>query len=167
MTDLKTTDLNVTPSMMRRVTAVGMLVVLGVLLLRVALGPEGLGGGWLAMLLVMAGGRVVGGLSPVAGHGVAAGSDRRRAGRRGGGWLAGPCALPLDEIARVERGTFAFKPSNGFVIRLNAPAARVWAPGLWWRFGKRLGVGGVTPAGQGKAMADVIAARIGGLGRID
>lgn len=167
MTDLKTTDLNVTPSMMRRVTAVGMLVVLGVLLLRVALGPEGLGGGWLAMLLVMAAGvlwvafrlwqatalRLV--LTEDALVEEAADGSRGRV------------LCRLDEIARVERGTFAFKPSNGFVIRLNAPATRVWAPGLWWRFGKRLGVGGVTPAGQGKAMADVIAARIGGLGRID
>jgi hypothetical protein len=53
------------------------------------------------------------------------------------------------------------------MIRLKTPASRVWAPGLWWRFGKRVGVGGVTPAGQGKAMADVIAARIGTGARID
>lgn len=167
MTDLKTTDLNVTPSKMRRGAAVGMLVVLGVLLLRVALGPEGLGGGWMLMLLAMAAAvfwvawrlwqaterRLV--LTEEALVEEAPDGTRERE------------LCRLDEIVRVERGTFAFKPSNGFVIRLKAPATRVWAPGLWWRFGKRIGVGGVTPAGQGKAMADVIAARIGGLGRID
>ncbi|WP_368487269.1 hypothetical protein [Celeribacter sp. HF31] len=167
MTELKTTDLNVTPSPMRRVTAVGMLVVLGVLLLRVALGPEGLGAGWLVMLLAMAAGVFWVALRLWQATARRLVLTEEALVEEAPDGTRGRVLCRLDEIARVERGTFAFKPSNGFVIRLNAPAARVWAPGLWWRFGKRIGVGGVTPAGQGKAMADVIAARIGGLGRID
>ncbi|WP_370628845.1 hypothetical protein [Celeribacter sp. PS-C1] len=167
MTDPKTTDLNVTPSPMRRITAVVMLVVLGVLLLRVALGPEGLGAGWLVMLLAMAAAVffVSWRLWQATAMRLVLTEDALVEEDLDG--TRGRELCRLDDIVRVERGTFAFKPSNGFIIRLKSPAARVWAPGLWWRFGTRLGVGGVTPAGQGKAMADVIAARIGGMGRID
>ncbi|WP_417243036.1 hypothetical protein [Celeribacter sp.] len=66
----------------------------------------------------------------------------------------------IDEIEKVERGAFAFKPSNGFVVVLKSKAPRAWAPGLWWRFGRRIGVGGVTPAGETKAMADILASRL-------
>ncbi|MFQ5623857.1 MAG: hypothetical protein ACE5FS_10720 [Paracoccaceae bacterium] len=60
------------------------------------------------------------------------------------------------QIASVDRGFFAFKPSNGFLIRLKEPMPRVWKPGLYWRFGRRIGVGGTTSPRQGKEMADII-----------
>ena len=59
-------------------------------------------------------------------------------------------------IARVERGLFAFKPSNGFLIVLREPMPFAWHPGLWWRFGRRVGVGGVTPRAESKLMAERI-----------
>ncbi|MGH1423432.1 MAG: hypothetical protein ACRBBU_01800 [Pseudooceanicola sp.] len=62
----------------------------------------------------------------------------------------------VDDIAGVDRGTFAFKPSNGFLIKLKTPAPRAWRPGLYWRFGRRIGVGGVAHASQSKAMADAL-----------
>lgn len=62
----------------------------------------------------------------------------------------------VDEIEAVERGAFAFKPSKGFLLRLKAKKPRAWMPGLWWRWGRRLGVGGVTPGHQTKAMAEAI-----------
>ncbi len=66
----------------------------------------------------------------------------------------------MDEIVAVDRGAFAFKPSNGFTLKLKNTKPRAWAPGLWWRFGRRVGVGGVTSAGQAKFMAEQIALRI-------
>ena len=66
----------------------------------------------------------------------------------------------MGEIFAVDRGAFAFKPSNGFTLKLKNPKPRAWAPGLWWRFGRRVGVGGVTSAGQSKFMAEQIALRI-------
>ncbi len=64
----------------------------------------------------------------------------------------------LEDIERIERGAFAFKPSQGFLIRTRRPAGpRGWAPGLWWRLGRYIGIGGTTPAGQGKFMAEMIA----------
>lgn len=66
----------------------------------------------------------------------------------------------VDEIEAIDRGFFAFKPSNGFLIRTRAPGARSWLPGLWWRMGRRIGVGGVTPGQQGKVMSDILAAML-------
>jgi len=73
----------------------------------------------------------------------------------------GQVLTQLSNVKSVDRGAFAFKPSNGFVLRLHNRAPHVWAPGLWWRFATRIGVGGVTPAGPAKYMAEQIALRIG------
>lgn len=63
----------------------------------------------------------------------------------------------LDEIASLDRGFLAFKPSNGFVLKTRAPNARTWRPGLWWRIGRQVGVGGVVPGHQARFMADRVA----------
>ncbi len=63
----------------------------------------------------------------------------------------------IDEITGIDRGTFAFKPSNGFLLHLSTRAPRAWIPGLWWRVGRFVGVGGVTSANEAKAMAEIIA----------
>lgn len=67
---------------------------------------------------------------------------------------------PLEEIESVERGAFAFKPSNGFSVKLREPAPFGWRPGLWWRLGRRLGVGGVTSPGEAKAIAELLQALV-------
>ncbi|WP_460274934.1 hypothetical protein [Celeribacter sp. ULVN23_4] len=139
-----------------------MLGILGLLLIRIAFTAGELSTGWMAMLLVMAVAVLWIAWRLWQASGVRLVLSEEALMEEGGRVLC-----RLDDIDKVERGTFAFKPSNGFLIRLKTPGERVWAPGLWWRFGKRIGVGGVTPAGQGKAMADVIAARIGGQGRLD
>jgi len=66
----------------------------------------------------------------------------------------------MAEIVRLDRGTFAFKPSNGFILVLRKSRSARWRPGMWWRVNRRVGVGGVTSAGQAKAMAEIIAAKI-------
>jgi hypothetical protein len=68
----------------------------------------------------------------------------------------GNVLAPIEEIEAVERGPFAMKPSNGFMVRLSTARGRSWAPGLWWRLGHRLGVGGVTPAAQAKVMSEAL-----------
>ncbi len=67
---------------------------------------------------------------------------------------------PMEAIAGVDRGMFALKPSNGFVLRLARSPGPAWVPGLYWRIGRRIGVGGITDAGQARAMADILAARL-------
>ncbi len=76
----------------------------------------------------------------------------------------GQVLTTLENIRSVDRGAFAFKPSNGFVLRLHRSEPRSWAPGVWWRFSTRVGVGGVTAAGPAKYMAEQIALRVNARG---
>lgn len=67
--------------------------------------------------------------------------------------------VTVENVRKVERGAFAFKPSHGFLVRLkDGKARRLWAPGLYWRNGTFLGVGGVVSAGEAKAMAEILTA---------
>ncbi|MEL6838729.1 MAG: hypothetical protein AAFP85_05520 [Pseudomonadota bacterium] len=141
-------------SPLRRVFAYGVLLALGVLVLYTALTrPPALG--WLVFMLVF-------GIATL--------------------WLAerlrratllrieltatdirdssGMVLATMDDIIGVDRGIFAFKPSNGFTLVMKNKKPRSWAPGLWWRLGRRVGVGGVTSAGQAKFMAEQIAFRL-------
>jgi hypothetical protein len=68
----------------------------------------------------------------------------------------------IDDIVHVERGAFAFKPSNGFVVSLKQKTSRAWIPGLYWKFGSRIGIGGVTAPSDAKFMADALAVLIAG-----
>ena len=70
---------------------------------------------------------------------------------------AGQVIARRDDIVRVERNPIALKPSNGFTLHLARPHARAWQPGLYWRIGRRVGVGGLTSPGVAKALADRIA----------
>ena len=70
----------------------------------------------------------------------------------------GQVLTTVENVRAVERGAFAFKPSNGFLVRLKQPSGRGWAPGLWWQRGTYLGIGGAVPGGQSRAMAEVLTA---------
>ena len=99
--------------------------------------------------------------------GMAAGEMLRRATRRalcldetGLVDSAGRVLARWDDIVGIERSSFSLRPSNGFTLRLTRPGARAWQPGMWWRLGHRLGVGGVTPARETRAMAEAIELRL-------
>lgn len=62
----------------------------------------------------------------------------------------------LAQVQKVERGMAMFKPSGGFLLVLDKPQPGGWVPGLWWRYGRRVGVGGTTPTKVAKVMADAI-----------
>lgn len=62
----------------------------------------------------------------------------------------------LSDVQSVSRGVFAFKPSNGFLLKLATPGLSVWAPGLWWRLGRSIGVGGVTDRNEARFMAEMM-----------
>ena len=69
----------------------------------------------------------------------------------------GTVLVRMEDVVSIDRGAFAFKPSNGFVLRLSQSYPKTWRPGLWWRASRRIGVGGMTPMRQTKYMAEVIA----------
>ncbi|MGY9048969.1 hypothetical protein P775_18905 [Puniceibacterium antarcticum] len=72
----------------------------------------------------------------------------------------------IADVEKIDRGVFAFKPSNGFTLILKQPQSRCWRPGMWWRLGRRVAVGGVTPGPLTRPMADMIAAMIAGNGPV-
>ena len=67
---------------------------------------------------------------------------------------SGEIICTLDNVEAVDRGLFAMKPSNGFVIKTKTADVRRWVPGLWWRIGGRIGVGGVTQPGEAKFLVE-------------
>lgn len=66
----------------------------------------------------------------------------------------GQLICALSNMVMIDRGWFSFKPSNGFLIRLRESENWKWSPGLYWRIGRRLGVGGSISPAQTKAMSD-------------
>ncbi|MEL7011741.1 MAG: hypothetical protein AAFO72_00520 [Pseudomonadota bacterium] len=153
MSDEVITTLYASPS--RRYLGIVMLLLLGGLLIYTALAhpPDELG--WQAFLLGM--GAVFLWVSERMRQATSRGVELTENGLRGSD---GEVIASIDDIHSVDRSIFVFKPSNGFVVRLNRSAPARWMPGLWWRMGKRIGIGGVTPGGGGKVMADMLAAML-------
>jgi hypothetical protein len=60
------------------------------------------------------------------------------------------------DVRRVERGALAFKPSGGFVVWLDTRQPMGWSPGVWWRYGRMVGVGGITRSTEAKGMAEIL-----------
>ncbi|WP_166416141.1 hypothetical protein [Cochlodiniinecator piscidefendens] len=68
----------------------------------------------------------------------------------------GRVVFNVADVESVARGFLAFKPSHGFAIKMKTRQPMGWAPGMWWSFGRSVGIGGVTAAGQGKSMAEIL-----------
>jgi hypothetical protein len=66
----------------------------------------------------------------------------------------------MSNIREVARGPFALKPSHGFSLILQEGMEFAWVPGLWWRLGRRVGVGGVTPSQPARFMAEMISGMV-------
>lgn len=62
----------------------------------------------------------------------------------------------IEEIKDVNTSIIAFRPATGFLVILHGTAPAATAPGLWWRVGNRLGIGGVTAKYEAKAMAEML-----------
>ncbi len=143
------------PSPARRVMAVFVLGATGGLLLWVALASPPSSLGWRIYLLVFGGACLW-----ITWRLWQATQRQVRLTGRGLFDSEGTLLARLEDIAKVDRSTFAFKPSNGFLVRLHRAGPRGWAPGLWWRLGRSLGLGGVTPGAQGRFMAEMLAGLI-------
>ncbi len=139
-------------SVVRRWLAVGMQSTLGVLLIYTALRhPPELQ--WQLFLLILGAGALW-----LAANTFSATQTYIELTRQGLHDTSGELIVALDEIKKVERGTFAMKPSSGFTLHLNEKAKTRWRPGLWWRMSRRLGIGGATPGSDTKSMAQIIEA---------
>ncbi|NVO54772.1 hypothetical protein HW561_03095 [Rhodobacteraceae bacterium B1Z28] len=138
----------------RRWAGVGMLTSIGALVIYVALAspPE------LAWQLFL---YVVGGVAFWLAHRMwHATNDRIELTRLELRTGSGRVIARVADIEAIDRGVFAFKPSNGFLVRTGTKGANSWAPGLWWRLGHRVGVGGVTAAAETKFMSEMLSAML-------
>ena len=68
----------------------------------------------------------------------------------------GQVIAPLDQIDTLVTGHFTFRPSNGFSLKLKTNGLTRWRPGLWWSFGRRVGVGGLAAGRRTKAFAEAL-----------
>lgn len=143
------------PSTLRRVLAAATLGVLGIILFWIVLAYPPSHPGWLAFL-VLAGGVALW-TAWRNWQATALGVELRDDGLF---TTDGTELAAAENIRKVDRGFFAFKPSGGFVLILNDPMPRGWQPGVWWRFGRRVGVGGAMPAAGCRAMADAMTAMV-------
>lgn len=148
------------PAPGRRVASVGMHGVLGTLMLAVVLARPPADPGWLAFLA--GAGLAALWLAWRQWRATAVGLVLTRQALRDG---SGTVLALMHEIEAMDRGLFAYRPANGFVLRLSVRRGRGWAPGLWWRAGRRVGVGGVTPGAETRALADLIAVILAERGR--
>lgn len=141
-----------TPRTSRRVVAAALQGLLGLILVWLgAILPEG--GPLLRALLLLAGGLMLAGTLRLW----RATAARIELTAEALSDSDGRVLARIEQIRAVDRGPFAFKPSNGFLLHLDARARRAWVPGLWWRVGRFVGVGGATPRNEAKAMAEAIA----------
>jgi hypothetical protein len=140
-----------TPKPARRWFAVGSTGVLGAILVYLAAVFPPVDLVWLLFLAAMGLLFLYWALQVWQATGVTLELTRRELRERGGRQL---CAI--ENVTRVDGGVFAFKPAAGFLVHLKEPMGRVYAPGLWWRAGRRVAVGGVTSRAEGKAVTELI-----------
>lgn len=148
-------DMTIEPSAMRRLLMLVFICLLGFLLILIGLNGDN-APFWTRLFFVGLGGLVLV-LVPFFSRATAQSVTLTQTHMIDG---QGREICRIDNVEAVERGAFAFKPSNGFLLRLHKRADRGWVPGIWWRFGRKIGIGGVLAASQTKAMAEIISMRI-------
>ena len=145
----------ITPNAPRRAIATGSLGLLGALLLWLSLTNPPVDIGFLLLLLTIGAGSMWLSWRLWQSSGIVLELTRDELREQGGRLIA-----RIDNIDKVDRGFFAFKPAAGFRLALHERMPTVYAPGLWWRRGRMVMVGGVTSRAQSKAVADLISIRL-------
>lgn len=143
----------VVPSVFRRIFGAGVLYILGGMLIYIAFvqPPQALH--ILFLLIVFGAIAIYGGyrMWKITGRMIELTEQELRL-------SDGTLICQIEDVVKVDRSLFAFKPSNGFLITLKTSEPAAWAPGLWWRIGKRIGIGGLTSNAECKLMADTMSA---------
>lgn len=141
------------PSVMRRGFGSGVLYALGALFIFIAVAQPPSGLHWIVVLIAAGAASMYGGyrMWQLSGRMILLSEEGLK-------MSDGVVIAELADVEKVDRSFFAFKPSNGFLVTLKRPYPTMWVPGLWWRVGRRVGIGGLTSPGEGKVMADTLAA---------
>lgn len=85
--------------------------------------------------------------------------------RRDKGFLITPKAIlektgdvicSFDEIDKIDTSPFSFKATNGFVVQLKNRTDFDFSVGLWWKYNKRLSIGGMVSKNESKYLSIVL-----------
>lgn len=139
------------PSLPRRVVGCGLLVALGLFFLAVA--TQSLAGSPAVMVFLIVFAALILWLAVKLWQGTTVGLELTETEFRD---TTGRVLVRLDQISSVERGALALKPAGGFTIVTKTSGPRGWVPGLWWRAGNRIGVGGVTHRHEARFVAELM-----------
>ncbi len=141
------------PSSPRRVFGTAVLGTLAFVLIYMALRYPAAAFGWTLFLLAMGFGTLwmAWRLWHATAHGLILTAEALVA-------TDGQVLAHINDVTAIDRGALAIKPAGGFTLVTRTAGVRNWAPGLWWRAGRRVGVGGVTHRHEGRFMAEQIAA---------
>jgi len=66
----------------------------------------------------------------------------------------------IEDIAEVQTGIFAMRPSNGFTLIMKKAGKMPTRPGIYWRQGRHMGVGGLLRAAEAKSIGKAIQAEV-------
>lgn len=141
----------ITPKPARRIIAAGMTGGLGVILIYIAATFPPVDLLWLAFLVAMGALCLFWAVRLWRASAVALELTRTEMREAGGRRL-----FAVADVDRVDNSPFAFKPAAGFLVHLTRAGSTVYAPGLWWRAGRRVAIGGVTARAEGKAMVELL-----------
>lgn len=78
----------------------------------------------------------------------------------------GDVIAPLGNIAQVNRAAFGFRPQGGFSLRLRDATDPAFVPGVYLRYGRWVGIGGMTPRHPTKALAIALETAIAARGTV-
>lgn len=140
-----------TPTLPRRILGTAIIGVLGMMILALAKSASAQSNGAALVLVLIGVGFLV--LSfrfwqtTASGLVLTASEIVETSGRR---------VVSLGDIDCLKRGTFAAKPATGFALILKGRGSAGWSPGLWWRLGARVGIGGALSRAELRAMSDRI-----------
>jgi hypothetical protein len=141
----------ITPKPARRIFATGVTGLLGVILIYIAATFPPADLIWLAFLIAAGVISILWAWRLWQASAVVLELTRTEMREEGGRQL-----FRVEDVDRVDASAFAFKPAAGFLVHLTVRQPRVYAPGLWWRAGRRVAIGGVTGRAEGKAVVELL-----------
>ncbi|MEE2775026.1 MAG: hypothetical protein VYE27_08945 [Pseudomonadota bacterium] len=80
------------------------------------------------------------------------------------GFIITPCGIfekngrlicNFNEIDKIDTSPFSFKATNGFVVKLKNKTTFDFSVGLWWKYNRRLSIGGMISKNESKYLSIV------------
>ena len=70
--------------------------------------------------------------------------------------IDGSVICEIDDIERIDVSPYTFKSANGFIVILKTKSSFKSIPGLYWRLGKRLSIGGLVSKNESKFLSQTL-----------